>query len=314
MKISFVIPCYRSSRTIASVVDEVKVTMARRPNVDYEVVMVSDHSPDDVYRVITAMCEKDPAHLMGVELARNFGQHAALMAGYARTSGEYVVSIDDDGQTPVSEVWSLVDRLESDGLDVVYASYPEKQHSPLRNIGSQVNDIMACWLLNKPRSLKVTSYFVARRFVINEILRYTYAYPYVIGLVLRATCSIANVPVTHRARQDGASGYTLRRLISLWMNGFTSFSVKPLRMASFIGLMCSCFGFLFGLWTIINKLVIHPDAPIGYSSMMSVVLFVGGVIMMMLGLIGEYLGRLYICQNNSPQYVVSRETKDMKEP
>ena len=150
MKISFVIPCYRSSKTITLVVDEIKAAMARRPGADYEVVMVSDHSPDNVYAVISELCRNDQARLHGIELARNFGQHAALLAGYARTSGDYVVSLDDDGQTPVSEVWSLVDRLQDGGLDVVYASYPEKKHSLLRNWGSWVNDRMACWLLDKP--------------------------------------------------------------------------------------------------------------------------------------------------------------------
>ena len=308
MKISFVIPCYRSSKTITLVVDEIKAAMARRPDADYEVVMVSDHSPDNVYAVISELCRNDPARLHGIELARNFGQHAALLAGYARTSGEYVVSLDDDGQTPVSEVWSLVDRLQDGGLDVVYASYPEKKHSLLRNWGSWVNDRMACWLLDKPRDLKVTSYFVARRFVVDEMLRYRQAFPYVIGLVLRATRNVANVPVAHRERLEGVSGYTFLKLIALWMNGFTAFSVKPLRLASLLGTICAVAGFVLGVWTIVNKLFIHPEVPLGYSSLMSVLLFIGGAVMLILGLIGEYIGRIYICLNNSPQYVVSKET------
>lgn len=308
MKLSFVIPCYRSSKTIGLVVDEIRSAMSLRPDVDFEVIMVSDHSPDDVYHVIETLCRTDPLHLHGIELARNFGQHAALLAGYSRSSGDYVVSLDDDGQTPVSEVWSLVDKLEVDGRDVIYASYSDKKHSRLRNLGSWVNDKMACWLLDKPRHLRVTSYFVARRFVINEMLRYNQAFPYVIGLVLRTTRNIANVPVTHRARIDGVSGYTFLKLVSLWTNGFTAFSVKPLRVASIAGVFCSLGGFLYGLWTVVNKIAIHPDAPLGYSSLMSALLFIGGMLMLILGLIGEYVGRIYICLNNSPQYVVSRET------
>lgn len=308
MKISFVIPCYRSSGTIRFVVDEIRSAMSRRPATDFEVVMVSDHSPDDVYRVIEDMCRNDPGHLRGMELARNFGQHAALLAGYSRSTGDYVVSLDDDGQTPVSEVWALVDKLETDGVDVVYASYSEKKHSRLRNWGSWVNDRMACWLLDKPRALKVTSYFVARRFVIDEILRYNQAFPYVIGLVLRTTRSIANVPVIHRERIDGVSGYTFPKLVALWTNGFTAFSVKPLRVASLAGVFCAMGGFLYGLWTIVNKIAINPDAPLGYSSLMSALLFIGGVLMLILGLIGEYVGRIYICLNHSPQYVISKET------
>ena len=308
MKVSFVIPCYRSAKTIASVVDEIRTTMAQRLAIDYEVIMVSDHSPDDVYSVIIELCRNDSTHLHGIELARNFGQHAALLAGYARSSGDYVVSLDDDGQTPAAEVWSLIDSLEANDLDVVYASYQDKKHSLLRNLESWLNDRMACWLLDKPRDLKVTSFFVMRRFVLDEMLRYKQPFPYVIGLVLRATRNVANVPVSHRERLEGVSGYTFLKLLSLWLNGFTAFSVKPLRLASFVGTFCAFCGFLFGIWTIVNKLVFNPDAPMGYSSLMSVILFIGGVLMLILGLIGEYVGRIYICLNNSPQYVVSKET------
>lgn len=309
MKISFVIPCYRSEGTITLVVDEIREAMARRTGVEYEIIMVSDHSPDNVYSKISELCGKDPEHLYGIEFSRNFGQHAALMAGYARASGDYVISLDDDGQTPASEMWTLVDKLESDGLDVVYASYPKKKHGGLRNFGSWINDKMVCWLLHKPNNIKVTSYFVARRFVIEEILRYKHAFPYVIGLILRTTRNIANVPVVHRERKEGRSGYTLLKLVSLWMNGFTAFSVRPLRVASILGFFCSFLGFCLGSWTVVNKLFVHPDAPMGYSSLMAAVLFVGGMVMLILGLIGEYIGRIYICISNSPQYVISKEAR-----
>ena len=182
-----------------------------------------------------------------------------------------------------------------------------KRHSGFRNLGSRINDWMACWLLDKPSGLKVTSFFVARRFVIDEMLKYAGPFPYVIGLVLRATRKIANVPVEHRDRAEGVSGYTFAKLLGLWMNGFTAFSVKPLRLASFAGVLCSLLGFGFGVWAVINKLFINPDAPIGYSSLMAAVLFIGGVLMLVLGLIGEYVGRIYICINQSPQYVVGRK-------
>lgn len=311
MKLSFVIPCYRSEQTIEAVVAELKGTMKRRDFDDYEIVMVSDHSPDGVYAKIENLCKSDSVHAKGVELARNFGQHSALMAGYAIAEGDVVVSLDDDGQTPVNEVWSLVDKITDGGYDVVYASYKEKKHSFGRNLGSKVNDWMTCWLLDKPRKLKVTSYFAAKRFVIDEVLRYQHAFPYVIGLVLRATRNVCNVPVTHRDRSIGASGYSLAKLIGLWLNGFTAFSVKPLRLASFVGALCTVIGFGLGLWAVANKLFINPHAPLGYSSLMAAVLFTGGVLMLILSMIGEYIGRIYICINRSPQYVISKKTKNV---
>lgn len=312
MKISFVIPCYRSEHTIEAVVAEIKTTVAQRPEVDYEIILVSDHSPDNVFSVITRLSKADPGHVKGMELARNFGQHSALMAGFSLVTGDLVFSLDDDGQAPVESVYEMVDKLEADGYDVVSGAYPDKKHSVFRNLGSKVNDWMAEWLVGKPRDRKVTSFSVARRFVIDEMRRYDGPFPYLLGLELQATRKLGNVEVKHRSRAEGGSGYTLSKLLALWMNGFTAFSVQPLRLASYAGFVCAGLGFGYGLWTVVNKLL-HPEAPLGYSSLMSAVLFIGGMIMLILGLIGEYVGRIYICINKAPQYVVSKRTENVKE-
>lgn len=307
MKLSFVIPCYRSEKTIEGVVSEIKASVSQRPEVDYEIVMVSDHSPDNVYSVIGRLCREDPSHVRGLELARNFGQHSALMAGYSRATGDFVFSLDDDGQTPVDALYDMLDRLVKGGYDVVYGTYDSKKHNIFRNMGSWLNDLMTVWLLGKPSGLKVTSFFVVRRFVIREMLNYLGPYPYLYGLVFRVTKNIGTVSVKHRARRIGESGYSFTKLLGLWMNGFTAFSVKPLRLASYLGFMCALVGFGFGIWAVVNKLYIHPDAPVGYSSIMATMLFIGGMLMLILGLIGEYIGRIYICINRSPQFVVSKE-------
>jgi len=313
MKISFVIPCYRSEKTIEGVVSEIKSVMSQRPEVDYEVVMVSDHSPDKVYAVIERLCQEDPSHLRGMELARNFGQHAALMAGYAHSDGELVFSLDDDGQAPCDSIWDLVDKLESDGNDVVYGAYPEIKQRGFRRFGTMMNHFMMHWLLEKPKNVFISSFWVMRRFVANEMLNYSGPYPFLCGLVFRITRNVGNVTVQHRARAEGVSGYTFRSLMSLWMNGFTAFSVKPLRLTSYIGGLLAVLGLLASLWTVVHKLVFHPEMPIGYGSLMSVLLFVGGMLMLILGLIGEYVGRIYICLNRAPQYVLSRQTGGKKE-
>lgn len=312
MKISFVIPCYRSERSIEGVVDEIRDVMSRRPSFEYEVVLVSDHSPDAVYAVIERMCAHDPEHLSGIELARNFGQPSALMAGFSKVSGGIIVCLDDDGQTPVDETFSLVDKLEEGKYDVVYGAYPNKRHNLFRNIGSEINHWMAIWLIGKPRGIRTTSFFAARRFVVEEMRNYRGPYPYIGGIIFRTTRNIATAPVRHRCRVEGRSGYTLAKLLGLILNGFTAFSVKPLRVASFAGAFCSFLGFCYGVWTIVKKFFVCPSMPVGYSSLMSVLLFVGGGIMLMLGLIGEYVGRIYICLNGSPQYVISRETESSK--
>lgn len=305
-KVSFVIPCYRSALTIAKVVEEAENSMAALADrYSYELILVNDYPEDDTFGVIKELAKKDE-HITGINLARNFGQHAALMAGFRYCDGDIVVCLDDDGQTPADEVGKLLDKLE-EGYDVVYAKYVHKQHSAFRNFGSRVNELMTRFMLGKPKELYISSYFAARKFVIKEMTRYRNCYPYVMGLVLRTTKNITNVEVNHREREIGTSGYTLGKLFGLWFNGFTAFSIKPLRVATACGALCAAAGFLYGIYTIIKKFI-NPIAPMGWSSTMAALMFIGGMLMLMLGLIGEYIGRIYISLNDAPQYVVREIT------
>ena len=306
--ISFVIPCYRSAGTLEKVILEIEDTMPSLSGFTYEIVLVNDGSPDDTWKTIERL-SKEHGNIRGYDLARNFGQHAALMAGLGRAGGEYIICLDDDGQTPANEAGKLIAALDN-GADVAYARYSHKKHSIFRNFGTMMNEWMAGVLLGKPRDLHVSSYFAARRFVIDEMLRYTGSYPYVIGLVLRTTRNIVNVDVTHRRRESGESGYTFTKLAGLWINGFTAFSVKPLRIATMMGGILAVLGFIYGIYTIIKK-ILYPELPmVGFSALMSAVVFMGGMLMLMVGMAGEYIGRIYISLNNNPQYVIRRSTED----
>ncbi len=301
-KVSFVIPCYRSEHTVEGVVNEIATTMETlQDKYSFEVILINDCSPDNTMGTIRRLCEEKP-YVKGIGFARNFGQHAALMAGLRQSKGDYVVCLDDDGQTPADEVDKLLCKLE-EGFDAVYAKYEHKQHSGFRNLGSKVNELMTRVMLEKPKELYVSSYFAVKRFIVEDMIRYENSYPYVIGLVLRATKNITNVVVNHREREEGTSGYTLKKLLGLWFNGFTAFSVKPLRIATCVGAVSAFLGFAYGIYTILKKFI-NPDVPLGFSSMMAALVFFGGMIMIMLGLIGEYIGRIYISMNNSPQYVI----------
>lgn len=300
-KLSFVIPCYRSEHTISIVVQEIIDTVKMRSDYAYEIVLVSDHSPDNVFDVIRSLANNNK-FIKGIELSKNFGQHSALMAGYKECTGDIVISLDDDGQTPANELYSLVDKI-NEGYDVVYASYPQIKQSSFRIFGSRMNKVMMEILVGKPRNIDANSYFACKNFIIHDILKYSNPYPYIGGLIFRATNNIANVSVKQRDRLEGKSGYSIIKLISLWLNGFTAFSVKPLRISTLTGLLCAAIGFIFGLYTIIHKLL-NPSTQAGWSSIMAVLLFIGGMIMLMLGLIGEYIGRIYISLNSSPQYVI----------
>lgn len=299
-KLSFVIPCYHSERSIKPVVDSIRTIMNGKKD-EYEIILVNDHSPDGVWSEICRLAQYD-SKIIGIDLTKNFGQHSALMSGYAYACGEIVISMDDDGQTPVEDVYKLIYSLE-DGYDVVFAEYETIKQSKFRVFGSFLNEKMTEYLVNKPKGIKPTSFFVAYKFIIDEMLRYNCAYPYIGGLIYRATQNIGNVKVSHHDRMYGQSGYKLKKLIGMWINGFTAFSVKPLRVATFLGFISAFVGVFYGVFTIVRKLI-TPEIQMGYSSLLTVILFIGGIIMLLLGMIGEYVGRIYICINDAPQYVV----------
>ena len=308
-KISFVIPCYNSTKTIGHVVQEIKdVMQGDMNNYDYEIVLVNDCSPDGTtYDAILDIVEHEK-NIKAINLARNFGQPSAVMAALNHISGDYAVCGDDDGQTPFNELPKLFEKIE-EGYDLVEANYAVREKRSLfRKLGTFMNEWMATWLIAKPKGLELTTYWVARRFVVDNMLEYPNSYPYLGGLMLRATQNACNVDVTHRERLSGSSGYNIRKMLELWLNGLTSFSAKPLRLMAVIGFFVAIIGFVYGIITIINK-IIDPTVLVGYSSLMSINLFMFGVMFLFMGLIGEYVGRIYISLNKAPQYVI----KDYRE-
>lgn len=304
MNLSFIIPCYRSEHTIIPVLEEIRNKMSEQPEITYEVNTVNDNSPDDVLSVLYDYADQH-SFLNVIDLTRNFGQHAAMMAGLSQAKGDIVIFLDDDGQCPMDHLWELLAPLKDD-YDVSLAQYQfeDRKESFFRILGSRLNDAMVCSLLDKPKDLYVSNFMAFKSFIAKEILRYKNPYPYIDGLILRSTRKIAKVPMQDRERMSGTSTYTLRKLISLFSNGFTAFSIKPLRIATFSGVISSIVGFALGLYVIINKLLHPATILMGYSSLMAAMLFIGGMIMLMLGICGEYIGRIYISLNSSPQYVI----------
>ena len=301
-KFSFVIHCYRSEKTISAVVSEIKSEMAaKRPGDDYEIVLVNDCSPDNVWNVIEKFAETEK-NIIGINLAKNFGQHSALMAGYGKCSGDYVVSLDDDGQAPLDSLNVLFSKIE-EGYDVVYAYYHEIKQTLFRRCGAWVAVQMGNIMLEPPKGLKGSSFYVARKYVVDEMVRYRNSFPYLPGLVFRTTKNIAWVETNHRSRLEGTSGYSFARLLGLWLNGFTAFSVKPLRASTFLGFFFAFLGFAFSVLVVVRRLLGLTTVD-GWSTIIALILIIGGCILMMLGLIGEYVGRIYICINDSPQYVI----------
>lgn len=310
-KISFVIPCYNSEKYVTNTVEKLeKVIQTSLKQYNTEIVLINDGSKDNTYKTIEKIANKSN-NVIAIDFTRNFGQHSAIMAGLNQCSGDIIICLDDDGQTPPEEIVKLIDALDDD-TDVVYAKYEEKKHSAFRNFGSCVNSMMAHALLNKPKDLYISSFFAMKSYIKDEIITYQNPYPYMEGLVLRATNRIKNVAVNHKEREIGKSQYTFKKLFGLWINGFTNFSVKPLRIAIFFSALFIAVAAIATIALIINK-IINPAVPIGWTSMIILLLIIGAVITLILGLIGEYVGRIYISINNNPQYVIRKVVKNEKE-
>jgi len=308
--ISFVIPCYGSETTINFVIDEIRRVVAEKQEFSYEIIAVNDCSPDRVWDILLEIAQKDPrVRLLG--LAKNMNRPGAVMAGLGRAVGDYVVVMDDDGQCPMDRFWDLLAPVEGE-YDVSMADYPVRKQSLFKDFGTWVNKKMTEYILDRPKDLQFTNFMVMRRYIAKEICKYTNPYPYMTGLILRTTRRIVCVPMEERSRYSGSSNFTFKKMLSLWMNGLTAFSIKPLRLATSGGLLCALIGFLYGLYTVVVK-IINPSISAGYSSLMAVLLLIGGILMLMLGMVGEYIGRIYISLNNSPQYVI-RETVNFEEP
>lgn len=299
--ISFVIPCYGSENTIEGVVEEILCLNRDHTEDEYEIILVNDSSPDNVWCKIRMLSEKY-SNIKAINLAKNFGQHAALLAGYRHSNGEIVVSLDDDGQIAVEDTYEIIHELDQ-GYDVVYGKYREKKHSKFRNWGSQFTKTMMVRMLDIPKDFEGSSFYAAKHFIIEEICKYPNPYVYLPGLIFRSTNKINSVFVGHRPRQEGRSGYSLRKLIALWVNGATTFSVKPLRISVILGVVFAVIGITGAFLVIINK-ILNPDMAAGWSSLISVILLLGGILLVSLGLTGEYVGRIYLCLNKAPQYVI----------
>ena len=305
-KISITIPCYRSQDTIGKLIEGITQEMKKHKEYDYEIILVNDCSPDDTFKVISNLALNDE-HIIAYDLSKNYGESSALMAAYSKSSGDYVVRMDDDGEHDQKYLFDLIHKLE-EGYDYVCAQFINYHHSLYKRIGSKFNYWFLTKMMDIPSGSIMSSYNVTRRYVIDEILKYPNPKPYIDGMVWAITTRTASIPVEHGYRYAGESGYNLRKSISLWLNGVTSFSVKPLRIASLSGIIFAFTGFLIGIIVVIDKLI-HPEISVGWTSIFAMMLFIGGFIMLFLGLIGEYVGRQYLISNQLPQYVIRQEVR-----
>lgn len=298
MKLSICIPVYNGADTIGLLLDALHTTLG---HIDREVVLVNDGSKDNSSAVCRGLVEKY-SYVKFVDLRRNFGEHNAVMCALNHCTGDYAVIIDDDLQNPPEEILKLYDEIQK-GYDVVYAKYHTKKHHWFRNFGSKVNDLFATWLIGKPKNLYLCSFKIINRAMIDEITKYTGPFPYVDGLLLRGTSNISSVFVEHKSRTVGKSNYTLGKLLHLWLSMFINFSIKPMRFITVAGLIISMLSVLLALFFIVEK-ILHPHLVPGWTTIIVLILFFGGLQSTFLGIIGEYIGKNYLDVNKTPQWVV----------
>ena len=304
--LSIVVPVYNSARILPQLVDQVHAEMCKVGMVDsFELLLVNDASPDISWQVIRSLAQQH-AFIKGVSLRRNFGQHNAIMAGLHYASGDFIVLMDDDLQHPPSAIGDMI-RALAGGYDVCYTNYLNRQHAIWKRLGSQFNDWVATHLLGKPKGLYLSSFKAIRREVVDEIVKYDGPYAYIDGLILDVTRSITSIDIEHQARHEGEGNYNLSRSLSLWLKMATSFSVLPLRLASYAGFALAALSLVMIIFILVLK-ILHPEYPRGWTSLIATVLFIGGIQTMCIGVMGEYLGRTYLKLNHKPQFVVGSTT------
>lgn len=303
MKLSVIIPVYNGAQTIAGLVDELNKELAAK--FDLEIVLVNDGSSLDNSAEVCQSISEGNAKVKFLDLSRNFGEHNAVMAGLNFCTGDIAVIMDDDGQNLPSDVINLADKL-NEGYDVVFSCYDKREHSFLRNFGSWFNNWAATVLIGKPRSLYLSSFKAVTRFVVDELIKYKGPYPYIDGLILRVTRNYGTVLAKHKPRTKGRSGYTVRKLISLWLNVSTNFSILPLRFAMLFGFAFASVGFVLAAVFIIKKLQ-NPGLEVGWALIAVSIFVIAGVQLIAIGMIGEYLGRMFMNDSGKQQFVVRKK-------
>jgi undecaprenyl-phosphate 4-deoxy-4-formamido-L-arabinose transferase len=298
-ELSVVIPVYRSAAMLETLVQRLVVVLDRI-GCDYEAVFVDDGSPDQSWDVLQRLQATYPKRIVAIQLMRNFGQHNALMCGFRHSRGQFIVTMDDDLQNPPEEIPKLVDAITRSGLDLVYGRYAEKKHHSWRNLGSFIVNSFYRVVFKTRRS--VTAFRIIRRELLESIFPYTLNFTFLDGLLAWNTQRIGEVPVEHHPRREGRSGYSVAKLLLLALNLFTNFSLLPLQLVSAVGLSVSFCGILGALYFLVRYLAADIGVP-GYASTIVAVLMLGGVQLLSLGIIGEYLGRLHLNVNRKPQYV-----------
>ena len=310
MILSIVIPVYNSENILDDLINQISLEIKKKTNLlkDFEIILVNDNSLDNSWNKIKEIANNQN-NIIGINLSKNFGQHNALMAGIKNSKGDFLITMDDDLQHPPSYIIDIINKL-SEGFDVCYTKYQNNKYSFLKKLGSAINDRVANIVLGKPKNIYLSSYRGIKKNVINELKKFDGPYVYLDGIILNVTNNIGSIDIQHNKRLKGNSGYSFKKLFSLWLKVFTNSSIFPLRMASVTGFIITLISLFFAILLIIFK-IRNPEIPQGWTSVATFIFFFSGVQLLALGIIGEYIGRIFINLNQKPQYIIKEQIRNV---
>jgi glycosyltransferase involved in cell wall biosynthesis len=308
-RLSIVVPLYNAAATLPALHQEISALQVEG---GHELILVNDGSRDETEAVALKLTRESPLPTRFLSLSRNFGEHNAVLAGMRVVSGRYVVTMDDDLQNPPAEALKLLAVAEAEKRDVVFGVYDQKEHAWWRNAGSWLTNRIADFVVDKPRKLYLCSFRCLSRFVVDEIAKSRTPYPYVDGLIFQITQNVGTVRVRHVERAQGSSGYSVRKLVRLWISMLVNVSVLPLRLMTLAGMITSALGFLAVIEVVFEHIL--NKTPTGWSSLMAAILLLSGAQLLLLGILGEYVGRIYLGISEKPQSVVREEVRSDSMP
>ena len=299
MKISIVIPVYNSASCLDELVEQINNSLS---DILYQIIFVNDYSTDNSWNLLKQISQ-NANNVLAINLAKNFGQDCAIMAGLNHADGDFIVIMDDDLQHSPYDFHLLQQTMDNSDCDVCYALFDKKQQSFIKNIGSWFNDKVANIVLKKPKDIYLSPFKILRKSLVEKIIKYDGPYPYIDGLIFRYTVNITQVIVTHHKRFSGRGNYSIVKSISVWLRVLTNFSIVPLRISTYVGILSSLIGFLLAILFILLHFL-GVESPEGWPSLIVSVLFIGGIQLMALGIIGEYVGRSFLYQSKEPQFII----------
>ena len=308
MILSIVIPVYNSENILDELINQIKSEIKEKLSLfnEFEIILVNDNSADNSWNKIKEITGKQK-NVIGINLSKNFGQHNALMAGIKNSKGDFLITMDDDLQHPPSYIFDIINKL-NEGFDVCYTKYKNNKYSFLKKLGSTINDRIANIVLDKPKNIYLSSFRGIKINVVNELKKFDGPYVYLDGIILNITNNIGSINVNHNKRLKGNSGYSFKKLFSLWLKVFTNSSIFPLRVASVTGFIITLISLFLAIFLIILK-IRNPEIPQGWTSIATFIFFFSGVQLLALGIIGEYIGRIFINSNQKPQYIIKEQIR-----